>query len=856
MYEPLVKITPQQITFQGRDNTTQKKGDAAKSNRKFKLEITNTSPKFLSFRIEAYLVGYERSEVHKWYSLTPRVCRKKPPGVTTEFEFTVEDSPIPGAEGEIPIVFKVSAFEDEKIWTKNDECSVKFEVQRYLSVSLLNPDPIYITPDDSDDRDPYELSILVQNLRNRSMDVDIEVKSGENEQSSEINENYQWSLTPKSSSSISLKANESRPIEFDVYPPRIEYTYIKKTYQFSIDFITKKGGFREGVKANFEVLPCGKITFDPSDRNRKVIQKFPDDRMPPEEFEDRFGMKFGDRLENDRVIGYEFSVKNQTNVNRELSLSLDLSSNAQSNKKLDCDFTIFPQRFALSPQKEQAVWVLANIRRRPIWSDKTSSCELRLSTSLEQARERNNITIEPNQSYRLTLANRAPIWWKILAVLALLVALSSIPVVRYFLAKRHLDTVNTVRLIDSGNRVVSGAKDGSIFRWRVAVSLVEQILQGGRNLIFRGSSYSDDAVRVIRERSRENSENVSIAVGLKNGEIQLWNLANLGEEPQRLYSDGDNIFDLLFSRDPRYLFSSHGSGTIRRWDLNAIEETGKPSPDKVLKVDTAAVYTIESASVLNSGIRRDLLFFGGQRNSFRVWELQSDASAELNEIDLADKSDGDRANNEINRNNVASRARARQSLGVVYDLSSFLIEESQSADSFKPIIGEHDYLTSITASDRLLVTADNQGYVRFWDMDALKQCLDSTNEGERRNYLGEGYSYRTVDCNSSLIRWQDSYHGGLPVRSVAVSYRDSCYYVASAGDDGQVILLSFKEDLLDFPDSSKPKLRKLQSYDRTQLNSVDIFIDSDLNQVLIANDADRGKVELHRHSLKNNANCQ
>jgi len=134
----------------------------------------------------------------------------------------------------------------------------------------------------------------------------------------------------------------------------------------------------------------------------------------------------------------------------------------------------------------------------------------------------------------------------------------------------------------------------------------------------------------------------------------------------------------------------------------------------------------------------------------------------------------------------------------------------------------------------------------------LKQCLaiaSNNIRGERREYPDSRYFYyHTVTCNPSPIHGKGNYHSGLPVRSVAVEQRGSCYYVASTGDDGRVILISFNF-------GSEPTVRELRNDPNARLNSVDVYIDSD-RQILIANDAGRGKVELYRHSLKEDADCK
>jgi hypothetical protein len=62
------------------------------------------------------------------------------------------------------------------------------------------------------------------------------------------------------------------------------------------------------------------------------------------------------------------------------------------------------------------------------------------------------------------------------------------------------------------------------------------------------------------------------AIGLENGEIQLWDLlSEKRDKPLITYSwqRDDRVFGLAFTLDARFLFSGHGSGQVLRWSTIA-----------------------------------------------------------------------------------------------------------------------------------------------------------------------------------------------------------------------------------------------------------------------------------------------
>jgi WD40 repeat protein len=143
--------------------------------------------------------------------------------------------------------------------------------------------------------------------------------------------------------------------------------------------------------------------------------------------------------------------------------------------------------------------------------------------------------------------------------------------------------------------------------------------------------------------------------------------------------------------------------------------------------------------------------------------------------------------------------------------------------------GPDDYIDSIATADEkpnLMATADNQGYITLWDMN---QCLD---KGGQCKILEE---------------WRDG-HGGKPVRSVALS-NNGCY-LASAGDDGRVMLWPLAADgKRVFEAAGERKVAQFSNH----VNSVDLALTGD--DILITSGGDDHQVRLLRVK-QNNTACQ
>ena len=257
----------------------------------------------------------------------------------------------------------------------------------------------------------------------------------------------------------------------------------------------------------------------------------------------------------------------------------------------------------------------------------------------------------------------------------------------------------------------------------------------------------------------------------------------------------------MFTRDSKFLFSGHGSSTVYQWDL---ENKQKTPVNQIALLNTA----ISSLAVSNKVDQPPLVAIAGQFNRFVLWDFDKQTAYEVN-----------------------------------YRWDEHFVGRLP----FAPVFSQYDYINSLAiANDSpLLATADNRGYISLWNMDKLYRCTQDATlllGNDRR-----GNTFKQAQCNDALInQWQ----GGKdhqPIRAIALT-DDGCY-LASAGNDGRVLLWT-----LNGTSGSSPDPMTVAVYPQAKLRSIDIQKPAP-NYVLIASDAPQNQVRLYYKQV-NSHDCR
>jgi WD40 repeat protein len=349
----------------------------------------------------------------------------------------------------------------------------------------------------------------------------------------------------------------------------------------------------------------------------------------------------------------------------------------------------------------------------------------------------------------------------------------------------HRGPVNSVQFSGQGTEVLSGSDDQTIRRWRVQ----NQSLQTHRPI-----GGLNKAVRVVRYRPVNNDQ---MAIGFENGEIQVENLLT-GERSPLSPDKDDRVFNLVFSRDARTLYSGHGSGLVLQWDMttpnNGSDSFSTPARSSIPQQLYDTGFAIQAMAWVGNTDR--YLAIGGRYNN---WVLLDTRQSEPS----------------------PTKGRAAKA-------TPKTAKAPTDPTKLNPFIevpypypgGPTDYITSLSSAEQqpnLLAIADTQGHISLWD---TQPCVE--NRGP---------------C--AVIDQPWSGHGQSPVRAVALS-ANGCFLV-SAGEDGQVKLWPLDRQGARL--SSALEGRVLERTNKP-LNAVDVMQTRD--SVWVTSGGNDGRVRLSR----------
>lgn len=749
----------------------------------FDVTVINASDKFASFQIELLAEGTDPTSALKWYTVEPEICAKKPPGARTTFHVSIIKAPIPAYDTTINLGVRVFSVEYEALFATENVQLLITRPLKSLKVYLPFQDLEVYPEDGLEGVSPGKLKVhpgsrikilaLVYNLSPDFVTVNLELEGL----------NPDW-FPEGTQQTIQIDAGGAIETEFWCNPPQSSESR-SRIYDFNLKATDQKGN-QVTETGRVEVLPSGAVNFTCLHHQQTVPAKV--------------GI-FIDQRSN--TATYKLEFENESNLPQRINLNIEPSNNGRSEWTVSNDLKLDPD--------EKGEMKLAIATHRP-WLGRSRQLFFEVFPSLSNPNSGETtaqIAVKPtSQLLELKVRPIIPFLLQlgcgafILALLSLLWWL--IPPTAH-----HTAPVNSVRLIANEETVVSGSSDKTIRRWQVNNNPWTIDI---RRLRYNGIIAEDAqrAVRVIRQRPAQVAQ---IAAGLENGEIQLWQISPPSAEPIAvIFERNDRVFDLDFTEDSKYLFSGHGSGMVRQWDLNASNR----SPVNELYPNQP--FAISALSVSEKPGEPTLVAIAGQFNRLVLWDWAGKVAYNVN--------------TEINSTNT-----------------------SQSS-TFNPVISKNSYINSLAIANStsnsddisLMATADNQGVITLWDLDQLRQCIydsgniSSTPRDQSYNHLVN------VTCDDAQIdQWQAGQNGEA-VRSVDLS--DNGCFLASTGDDGRVMLWTLKQD----GKRNRSQGIVLASFPNARLNTVDIQqIQNDT--VLVASDAPNNQVRLYRKQVSSNG-CQ
>lgn len=533
----------------------------------FEVTIGNQSQQFASFHLELEAHGASPNSGSDWYTLSPEVSTKKPPGDRTQFRVAITDTPVPGFVGTMNLTVRVFSLElrqEERqilrLILEPGKGSIPLKLDLPARTFQVQP------------RDLLEIPIHLYNPGQLPAEVTLGFLGLEPGWLIEGTERH-LRVTPGGRAETNFLCQI--PVAAQA---------LSRTYPFTIT-ATQSNGPPAQAEGAIEIVPTGFVEF----------MCAPTQQTLPE------GSGWLPNWTGDRAT-YQLLFENQSNLTQQVAVEVN-----EGEDQPRCQFQVVPDQsdLSLGATTDLALQVQT---RRP-WFGLPQKClfEVKAIVSDPRLDVRND-----TQILKLRICPLVPGWMQIaggLGLLWLLWWLSWLNPHNPFWG--HKAAVNSVQFNGSADKVISGSDDQSMINWRVDGFFNPIINQNAGTIGKTGK-----AVRVVRYRPVNNN---LVAAGLENGEIQLWNAIAGHRQPNASFvaQKDDRVLDLAFTKDSRYLFSSHGSGLVLQWNLDRdpASLTGNTlQPTKARKLNFAA-YAL--APVGDTGQN---LAIGGRFNRLVLWD--------------------------------------------------------------------------------------------------------------------------------------------------------------------------------------------------------------------------------------------
>lgn len=798
----------------------------------FEIVVTNCSQRFASFQVELSLDGVDRVKTgynrlpNRWYRVEPEVCAKKPPGAKTTFKIFLDKAPLPGFGQILPLNVHVFSMEyDDLQATQSVELKLRrprnpvkvefpFEDLRVypggrllIPIVLLNltPDPVDVnltlSGKPSGEAKPSNSGATADDKlqsRGRATAADGQVATPKStKQLAYVQPEWFEDKEKK----VIVPSGASKLVEFCCCPPTTKeqlpdcqlYRFRLKATVTDRDSYNKKSRLESDAQVVFEnntqvieILPYGEVTVNYLQSDTKDIK--------------------GDWKTRSVDAAFTFAIANRSNIAQRVDLyiepeaestsgTLSIETGAKTKNALSTPPNSAELRQTspaarstleklLPGQSEQVSLSIPHRRNWVGWPRRyIYSAVAQLSVAENGGPSHSIQPVPQRHPLAVTVKPVLPVWLQMAGGLVALLGLAAIGWLTP--GQHHRAPVNSVRLIGNGTTVVSGSSDQTLRRWDVAVSPWQRLRS---QLWYREKiAKTDRAIWVIEASPFRDSQ---LAVGLESGDIELWEVS----PPQRIhhiFEGSDRVFDLAFTADAQHLFSGHGSGLVRQWDV----QTSKVTQHQLNNGKAiAALATLE----LNG---RSVVAIGGQYNTLLLWDWEAD--------------------------------------------QTYSIDYSPAEGPAPLVESSANYITSLAATNdsRLLLVADNRGYISLWPQELLIQCLNQLPVGSPSSPPSPVSCQRPQGWSAQRPISLDS----QGIRALALSNdvaNDGCYHLAIASNSGHLHLHSLNSS--NTPAELSAQGIVLAHYPGTPIRALDIQ-QIQAQELLIAANGPGNDVRLHRY---------
>ncbi|MGD1873314.1 MAG: hypothetical protein ACFB02_09710 [Mastigocoleus sp.] len=638
----------------------------------FDVTVVNNSDDFATFQVELLADIAKNSVGDDWYTISPDVCTKKPPGDSTRFSVHIHDVPRRGFVGLMTLTVRVFSLE----LPASEESR---QVVRLLVPGEGVPAPQLDLPNKQFNRYPgesFQIPVTLESFNQRTTQITLRI----------VGIDSAW-FDYRHERDLQIPPTGKTKEFFECHIPSDLTLAASKRYIFSIEAIAldtpvvKVDGVLTLLPQGYIDFSCGELYYQDTDkpsflpfRSQVVEQKC---RL---QFDNHSNLiqdvnvevEHRDDIDNseDNSKSSQISINNSSEEKESGEEQLNNNSNnnnSNNNKRhLNNNKQKFWQRFIyseesltaeiLTPQttlnlKEPALFELVLQHVRP-WFGFPQRHLLKAKAIISDYRVEVHNDL---QTLEVEVLPVIPTWLQLLLLVLLLLSGYYVGNWYFWYKQQHIAPVNSVIFNGLGKEVISASNDQTIRQWRVENNQIQP-----QGIL----ASSDKAIRVISYRPVNNDR---VAIGYENGEIQLLNLLS-GKSSIPLVDKNqkdDRVFDLTFNKNSRYLFSGHGSGMVKQWNL-----TNGVHLSKRIQKQKQVGFAINSLAIV--GQNENYLAIGGRYNQLVLWNLKT------NHI------------KQINNNNG----------------------------------GQEDYILSLATVENnpdILVTSDNQSKIKIWN---LRPCLE------------------------------------------------------------------------------------------------------------------------------------